>query len=952
MQTPERRAAAAALALLSGLAADAKSQNLSLVTPPDTGRAGGPMAAAFEKAALGVVHVAVEVNGRNTFRIERPSSGAVLTADGLVLTHVSLVREAQGADDKRVLIQLADVQKTRYPARIVALDDDRTGLALLQAELPAGVELTPLAAGTAPAPGDPVAVLGFHDGEDQVAFAGVASPAAADLEVRDGERTLRFAAGDVLLTDAAIQARSHGAALIDRNGAFVGLCSADGVAPEISEPTLEDLKRPSFGFVIPLATARNAFGDAIPEAGSRSTQSAESRAVAKIADAIVSIEAGRTSRPETNDPFGQARRRGAGSGVVIDPSGLVLTNRHVVDVDGAPIRVRLADGRSLDARILSEDGRTNTALLRVELPAGATIPAAEIGAVPDTGSPVLTVGRPTGSSLSVGAGVLSAKRGGTLQVDAPVGNQNAGGAVVQIDGALIGLVDGGKIDRVDMAFAMRGDQAKLDTGLNNVPAIDSVLSPHMPHTADARGRTATPAPDGGPLAELVRATADSLLNIYIEAVAAPADDEDNPFAAPEARSVVESLGSGVVLDDSGLALTNWHVVDSATEPDGSMVRDRIVRAALRDGRKFRADVLSISREEDLALIQLRLEPGDRVRAIEFARSDELRIGDRAVAVGNPHGRANTLTAGVVTAKNQAIRVRGRWAKLPHLLETDAAINGGNSGGALLDAAGRLIGINSAGGSLHNVTGYAISVDHVRERLHSVLLSPEKLRSPYLGLTVADRDGAVIVHSVDPLGPAARAGVERGDRIVSLDGGEVTWSVGFQLAVREADDDAPVALGIERGGQKSQLDVDALSATQWSVFRQIDAEVDALSFREDADRVRESAIAFYRAFTGDPNAAPSMIPGSLVRVTRLHPKLTDGEEDNRVDLRVGDLLLGVQLDERQASGSAGQLIRFATVEDVKDCFNAYSTYEGARFRAWIERGGEVQQIDLPARRIML
>ena len=67
----------------------------------------------------------------------------------------------------------------------------------------------------------------------------------------------------------------------------------------------------------------------------------------------------------------------------------------------------------------------------------------------------------------------------------------------------------------------------------------------------------------------------------------------------------------------------------------------------------------------------------------------------------------------MTAKNQAIRVRGRWAKLPHLLETDAAINGGNSGGALLDAAGRLIGINSAGGSLHNVTGYAISVDHVR-----------------------------------------------------------------------------------------------------------------------------------------------------------------------------------------------------------------------------------------------
>src|SRR5690606_22658412 len=153
---------------------------------------------------------------------------------------------------------------------------------------------------------------------------------------------------------------------------------------------------------------------------------------------------------------------------------------------------------------------------------------------------------------------------------------------------------------------------------------------------------------------------------------------------PASRAQPRGLGSGVVIDESGLALTNWHVVDEATEPDGSAVPGWIVRAYLRDGRSYVADVLSISREEDLALIRLRLPPEERLTAIELGSSAHLSVGDLAVAIGNPHGRADTVTAGVITAKNQAIRVKGRRRKLKHLLETDAAINAGNSGGALLD----------------------------------------------------------------------------------------------------------------------------------------------------------------------------------------------------------------------------------------------------------------------------
>jgi S1-C subfamily serine protease len=124
-------------------------------------------------------------------------------------------------------------------------------------------------------------------------------------------------------------------------------------------------------------------------------------------------------------------------------------------------------------------------------------------------------------------------------------------------------------------------------------------------------------------------------------------------------------------------------------------------------------VLSISREDDLSLLQLELEPGEvRGRSRQFRRAGDRR--ERA-AIGNPHGAANTITFGVVSAKDQELRVRGRWAKLEHLIETDAAINGGNSGGALLDMNGRLVGINSAGGGTFTNRGYAIAVDHVRGR---------------------------------------------------------------------------------------------------------------------------------------------------------------------------------------------------------------------------------------------
>lgn len=918
-------------------------------------RAGGPWAAAFERARGSVVHVIVEVAGRNTFRLERPSSGVRIGDGTWVVTHDDLVREADGARDKSLWVQLADERRTRVPAEIVARDAP-TGLALLRAELPEGIASGGLPLAAAPAPGDPVAVLGFHDGEDLVGFAGVSTPAAAGVVVGDGDDRRAFERTGILLTDAAIQTRSHGAALVDRDGALLGICSAVAVVEEVGEPTLEDLKRPSFGFAIPAAAILRAFGEQLgDERLQEKTPAAEARAVAGAADAVVAVFGGKGPRPEigTDDPYAARRRPGVGSGVVVDPSGLVFTNLHLVD--GAPgVTVTLPTGESFPAEVASRDRATNSALLRVHLPEERTLAAlrrARSSAL-RVGDTVLAIGNPEGHSPTVGIGLQSAVRGSFVQTDAPMGNQNGGGALVTLRGELVAMLDAGVRDRIDLAYAMEGDRAKVDTSLNLAPSADALWDAHADAlTRWSTGSSTAPAGDPvpSPVADLVDRTAGSMLNVYIEITTAAAEVADNPFATPEPRTITESLGSGVVVDPSGLALTNWHVVDSATEPDGSMRSDRVVRVGLRDGRVFPARVLSISREEDLALLQLELAPGESVDAVPLGSSAALRIGDSTVAIGNPHGRANTVTAGVVTAKNQAIRVRGRWAKLPYLLETDAAINAGNSGGALLDLEGRLIGINSAGGSLFAVTGYAISVDHVREKLHSVLLSPEKLRSPYVGVTVADRDGRTVVHSVDPFGPGASAGIERGDVVASIAGSPVQWSVGFAMTVLGLPTDQPTAFELARDGSRVTAEFTPMSAAAWAVLRQTGLHVEELAIREEPEVVRDASIAFHRAFSGDPTAAPSMIPAWLVRVARIHPRLAD--ED--VDIRVGDLLLGVRIDERDAAtGDAARVVRFERAADVQECFNTNSTYDGRTFHTWIWRDGEVVTVDLPAKRLML
>lgn len=937
-----------------------------LQAPADAAEALRPGSPAAVVAAVrsAVVHVAVEVKGdRGVYRIERASTGVVVDASGLVVTWAHLVAEAQGAGDKKIVVQLDDAANTELTATVVRIDA-ASGLALLRANA-AKTELPHAQLGAdRPAVGEPLVVLARPEGKDMLAFAGVASPALADVALRG----VRCAAADLFLCDARNDERCDGAPLFGGDARLLGLYASEHVQRDKSEPELADLKRPSFGVCVPVATIRKAFAaefaaavnPTLAKAPAAAAPSWAAAAVQAAAPSVVSVWAGDGEWPALggDDPGAVVRRSGLGSGVVLSARGLVVCNAHAVG--GGSARVRMGDGRTFVAKVQKRHAGTNLALLQLELPAGASLPSI-VCADDDVllGERVLAIGNPLGASPVVSAGVVSARRdreGGRIQADPNLGNQNGGGAVVDAAGRLLGIVDAGAVDAIDVQYAMRGDRVSTETNLSTfvgVARLRSVFAKELAAGAADTESIRQPAPATAaqtalrqsPLVAMVQKASGAMLNIELKRDVTKVD-EDDPFASmAERRFVTMGFGSGVVVDRSGLAISNWHVVDEATNPDGSSRPDHAVFASVFGGKTYKVRVLSISREDDLSLLQLELASGEEVHAVELGSSEQLRIGQEVAAIGNPHGKANSITFGVVSAKDQGINVRGRWAKLEHLIETDAAINGGNSGGALLDMNGRLVGINSAGGGTFNNKGYAIAVDHVRQQILGLLLQAYKLRSPDLGMRVMDDAGAVVVLDVDPRGPAARAGVMAGDRIAAVAGTPITWSPGFALTLLQQPANAPLPLQLLRKGEAKSVQATPLPAPVWAVVRQSGLLVRDLAYAEAPERVRAAAIGLHRATSGDRTGEPQQIPERMVVVDQVFA----GEQPAGTDVQAGDLLLAVEL---RSAGDGAVLRRIADLVALRDLWNdrELGTYEGQKWKAWIARGDDVRAVELVAKRL--
>jgi Do/DeqQ family serine protease len=301
---------------------------------------------------------------------------------------------------------------------------------------------------------------------------------------------------------------------------------------------------------------------------------------------------------------------------------------------------------------------------------------------------------------------------------------------------------------------------------------------------------------------VVKRAAPAVVNVY----AARVVENRNPFindplfrqffGAVPREQVLRSLGSGVIIDPSGLVVTNYHVIEGASE----------VKVALSDKREFEAEIALKDEHSDLTVLRL-TGVSERFPVLEFADSDALEVGDVVLAIGDPFGVGQTVTHGIVSA---LARTQVGISDYQFFIQTDAAINPGNSGGALVDLNGKLVGINTAiysrsGGS--QGIGFAIPANMVRVVVASAKGGSAAVKRPWLGAKLQEvtpeiaeslglkRPSGALVANLLATGPAARAGIKTGDLIVSIDGTVVDDpnSFDYRFATKPLGGTAQVAL---------------------------------------------------------------------------------------------------------------------------------------------------------------
>lgn len=366
-------------------------------------------------------------------------------------------------------------------------------------------------------------------------------------------------------------------------------------------------------------------------------------------------------------------------------------------------------------------------------------------------------------------------------------------------------------------------------------------------------------------------------------------DEGNSSRRSRPRTE-QSLGSGVIVSEDGYILTNNHVVDGA-DTDG-------IKIALADGKtKLDARVIGKDPSTDLAVLKV---DGAKLTAITLADSDKIEVGDVVFAIGNPFGVGQSVSMGIVSAKGRGEMPFGYMAKYEDFIQTDAAINQGNSGGALVDAEGRLIGINQSivsrsGGSAG--VGFAIPSNLARSVVEG-LGANGKMARGYLGVEMQpeitpelakefrlpDTSGVLVIN-VLPDSAAAKAGVERDDVILEFNGKKVSDRRTLRLMVSQAAPGTKTTLRVIRDGKEKSLNITVGSQPQELAGEP--SEESSAPVAEKSDTFLDGVeIANVDRSTRRQSGLPQTMRG--VVVTKVEP----GSKAAAAELNEGDLIVEI------------------------------------------------------------
>ena len=399
-------------------------------------------------------------------------------------------------------------------------------------------------------------------------------------------------------------------------------------------------------------------------------------------------------------------------------------------------------------------------------------------------------------------------------------------------------------------------------------------------------------------------------------------DRQNPNRRPTPRRAT-SLGSGFIIDSAGYIVTNNHVVADAEE----------VMVRLYDDTNLKAQIVGRDEKTDLAL--LKVEPKEPLPAVTWGDSDEIRIGDWVLAIGNPFGLGGSVTAGIVSARQREINA----GPYDDFIQTDASINKGNSGGPMFNMSGEVIGINTAifspsGGSVG--IGFAVP----STLAHNVIEQIRKYGHPrrgWLGVniqTVTDelaeglklpRARGALIANVSPGSPAAEAGIEKGDVILKFDGQEIGEMRRLPRIVADTPIDKKVDVVLWRGGKEQTLQVRvgeldetetvAVAPTDEGAGKPETGQVDALgmSLAEITPETREK-------FQLDETASGALVVG-----------VKDGSVAAEKGLQPGDVV--VEVDQKEVASPADVQARIADARKAKQRVVTFLIYRQGDFQ-WV------------------